>query len=231
MEFKPETLEKERARTPSDVAYAVIKKYGEGIDFMDEIKISDIISNLQRIYGSLENLKDKKVLDLGCGSTISERAATLIKEISQQKLQGIGEHNNPLYRELQQILPFDILMDIDFKTGKYSRTFEPWFDRVLVELGAIPVGIDTGNLEGENFEHYNIDLSQKGSLDVFPDKSFDAVHSRLLFSSPALENIFSKGKIISMRDELLSQAKRLIKDDGKIISDNDNFGDNIWSRK
>jgi hypothetical protein len=51
-------------------------------------------------------------------------------------------------------------------------------------LGAYPVGVDFGNLEGEAFEHYRVDLGQKGALDFLPSHSFDAVQDSRLFGSP-----------------------------------------------
>lgn len=219
-EFEPkiEVQMQEKVLGPEEILQVMAQKYGEGVKEVGVMmKIINFISELQQAYGSLHNLKGKRILDLGCGSIIPGHANVLIKEITQQKNQGMSEYNSPFYGELQRILPFDMLMNINFNTGEYNRTFEPWFDRVLVELGADPVGVDTGNLDGENFEHHNIDLTENGALDLFPDKSFDAIHSSLFFNSPQLQNNIGREEITSLRSELLNQAKRLVKDNGKIM--------------
>src|SRR5207247_4144223 len=54
-------------------------------------------------------------------------------------------------------------------TGERTAMFEPWFCRLLLELGAGPVGVDAGDLEGERFEHYSADLSRIGALDFLAD--------------------------------------------------------------
>jgi len=43
-------------------------------------------------------------------------------------------------------------------TGRQTAEFEPWMCRLLVELGAHPVGLDIGDLGGEAFEHHRVDL-------------------------------------------------------------------------
>ena len=67
------------------------------------------------------------------------------------------------------------------------RDFEPWFPRALHEIGIKCIGIDCGNLEGEEFEHYSLDLLTR-NLDFIPDHSIDYAHSRLLYSSPELSD-------------------------------------------
>src|SRR2546428_5018257 len=46
------------------------------------------------------------------------------------------------------------------RTKRRTALFEPWFSRLLVELGADPVAIDLGDLEGEPFEHHRVDLGR-----------------------------------------------------------------------
>ena len=48
-------------------------------------------------------------------------------------------------------------------TGERTAMFEPWFCRLLFALGADPVGVDAGDLEGERFEHHVADLSRIGA--------------------------------------------------------------------
>jgi len=70
------------------------------------------------------------------------------------------------------------------RTGRRTALFEPWFSRLLVELGADPVAIDLGDLESEPFEHHRVDLGQPGELDFLPDATFDGVQDSRLFGSP-----------------------------------------------
>jgi hypothetical protein len=86
-----------------------------------------------------------------------------------------------------------------------------------LELGAEPVGVDIGNLEGEEFEHYQLNLLRKKTLDFLPDHSFDAINMSLLLSSPQLEKISTMKQREEMEVELKHQVERLLKDDGKII--------------
>src|SRR3989344_3058045 len=90
-------------------------------------------------FGGENELKGKRILDIGCGSTTPE------------------------------------LND---------RSFEPWLCRALHELGAHPVGVDIGEIDTEKFEHYQLDLSKPGALNLFPDKSFDGVNCRAFLDSP-----------------------------------------------
>ena len=69
-------------------------------------------------------------------------------------------------------------------TGRRTSAFEPWMCRLLLELGARPVGIDIGDLDGEAFEHHRVDLGVPGALDFLPTGSFDAIHESRLFGSP-----------------------------------------------
>ena len=69
-------------------------------------------------------------------------------------------------------------------TGRRTVEFEPWMCRLLVALGARPVGIDIGDLDGEAFEHHRVDLGVPGVLDFLATGSFDAIHESRLFGSP-----------------------------------------------
>ena len=60
-------------------------------------------------------------------------------------------------------------------TGKRTAMFEPWFARLVLELGAEPVALDAGDLDGERFEHHRVDLGKIGSLDFLAAASFDGV--------------------------------------------------------
>jgi SAM-dependent methyltransferase len=107
-------------------------------------------------------------------------------------------------------------------TGERTAMFEPWFSRLLLELGAEAVGVDAGDLDGERFEHYSADLSRVGALDFLPDASFDGVQDSRLFGSPEF-----RAKNLKRRDhgrikaELRRQERRLLRPGGVVIhSDN-----------
>lgn len=138
------------------------------------------VDSLAERFGSLENIRGKRALDLACGS----------------------------------------LDSLDDGPG-----FEPWLPRILTELGASVVGIDIGSLEGEPYEHYNIDLSAKGALNFLPDHYFDIIHVKS-FNRGAPSPILVKQliwrdhktpiteQLQKIEDEIQVQQRRLLKEDG-----------------
>jgi hypothetical protein len=106
-------------------------------------------------------------------------------------------------------------------SGQRTAMFEPWFCRMLVELGADPVGVDAGDLEGERFEHYSADLSQIGALDFLPDASFDGIQDSRLFGSPEFLAMLPRDQHAPIKAELRRQEKRLLKP-GAVIIHSDN---------
>lgn len=107
-------------------------------------------------------------------------------------------------------------------TGERTAMFEPWFCRLLLELGATAVGVDAGDLEGERFEHHSADLSRVGALDFLPDASFDGVQDSRLFGSPEfLASIPDRRDHRRVKAELRRQERRLLRPGGVVIhSDN-----------
>lgn len=87
------------------------------------------------------------------------------------------------------------------------RDFEPWLARALHFLGARVIGIDTGDLEGEKFEHHSIDLAQPDALGFLKDGSVDAVvvSGVLIWLEP------------SERSALLKEISRVLKDKENIV--------------
>ena len=77
-------------------------------------------------------------------------------------------------------------------TGKRTAMFEPWFARLLLELGAEPVALDGGDLEGELFEHHRVDLGKPGALDFLAAASFDGVQDSRLFGSPEFRKAYPR---------------------------------------
>jgi hypothetical protein len=140
-------------------------------------------------------LKDKRVLDIACGSSTSKAPAFVFVNTP------FGEQRIPIAH-----------------ADGYTAQFEPWFCRILLALGAVPVGIDLGNLEGETFEHYHVDLGQPGALYFLPDHSFDAVHDSRLFGSPEFTAQFpNQEDRLRVAAEIRRQEQRLLKPGGKVI--------------
>lgn len=176
--------EAEKKINEHDKADKIIDKLKEKFNISD--MPDQVMFQLWRVsekFGGLDNVKGKRILDLGCGANFGT-----------WETDGYGDPD-----------------------VKKKRTFEPWLCRALVELGANPVGIDMGNLEGEEFEHYRIDLSKPGALDFLPDKSFDGANMRLFLTSPHLEQMTNKKKLYATEKEMEKQIKRLLKDDGILI--------------
>jgi hypothetical protein len=101
-------------------------------------------------------------------------------------------------------------------TGRRTALFEPWMCRLLVELGAWPVGIDIGDLAGEAFEHHRIDLGVPGALDFLATGSFDAVHESRLFGSPEFREAHRRATE-RIRREIHRQERRLLRPGGVLI--------------
>jgi SAM-dependent methyltransferase len=101
-------------------------------------------------------------------------------------------------------------------TGQRTAEFEPWMCRLLVELGARPVGIDMGDLADEAFEHHRVDLGVPGALDFLVTGSFDAVHESRLFGSPEFRD--AHGRVTErIRNEIHRQERRLLRPGGILI--------------
>jgi len=107
-------------------------------------------------------------------------------------------------------------------TGKRTALFEPWFARLALELGAEPVAVDSGDLEGERFEHHRVDLGRPGALDFLADASFDGVQDSRLFGSPEFRKAYPRRRDHDrVRAEIARQERRVLKPHGVLIhSDN-----------
>ena len=101
-------------------------------------------------------------------------------------------------------------------TGRRTAEFEPWMCRLLVELGARPVGIDIGDLADETFEHHRADLGVPGALDFLATGSFDAVHESRLFGSPEFREAYGRATE-RVRREIHRQERRLLRPGGILI--------------
>ena len=104
------------------------------------------------------------------------------------------------------------------RTGRRTALFEPWFARLLVELGADPVAIDLGDLAGEPFEHHRVDLGQPGGLDFLADASFDGVQDSRLFGSPEFRSAYpGRSDRARVKAEIKRQERRLLRPGGVLI--------------
>jgi len=101
-------------------------------------------------------------------------------------------------------------------TGLLTAAFEPWMCRLLVELGAQPVGIDIGDLADEAFVHHRVDLGVAGALDFLASGSFDAVHESRLFGSPEFRAEHGPATE-RIRREIHRQERRLLRSGGILI--------------
>lgn len=156
--------------------------------------IKQMFGRLATSFGRLSNIQNKRILDIGCGSNTSKAPSSLRIDTP------FGE------------------MKIGRARKGYTAQFEPWFCRILFELGANPVGIDSGDLEHEAFTHYHVDLGQVGALDFLPSRSFDAIQDSRLFGSPEFTAQFpNQADRLTVAQEIRRQEQRLLKTDGIII--------------
>jgi hypothetical protein len=101
-------------------------------------------------------------------------------------------------------------------SGRESVEFEPWMCRLLQALGARPVAVDIGDLDGEIFEHHRVDLGVMGALDFLAAGSFDAIHESRLFGSPEFRETHGRDAE-RVRAELHRQEQRLLRPGGTLI--------------
>ncbi len=156
--------------------------------------IEQMLGRLADSYEHLSVLQNKKILDIACGSNSSKLPAAL--------------YVNTPFGE----------MALARQSKGYTALFEPWFCRILLELGAIPVGVDFGDLEQESFTHYRVDLGKEGTLDFLPEHSFDGIQDSRLFGSPEFTAQFpDPADRLKVAREIRRQEKRLLKIDGIMI--------------
>ncbi len=156
--------------------------------------IGQMLGRLAKCFARLADLRDKRILDIACGSNSSKAPAPFRIDTP------FGE------------------MRIGRPRKGYTAQFEPWFCRILLELGADPVGVDFGDLEHEAFAHYRVDLGHPGALDFLPSRSFDAVQDSRLFGSPEFTAQFpNRGDRLQVAREIVRQEQRLLRPGGIII--------------
>lgn len=155
--------------------------------------IEQMAGRLAHSFRCLSDLKGKRILDIACGSNTS-------------KMPGSINVNTPFGE-----------ITLGGSRG-YTALFEPWFCRMLFHLGAIPVGVDFGDLDQEAFKHRRVDLGKPGALAFIPDASFDAIQDSRLFGSPEFTAQFpEQADRLKVAREIVDQEQRLLKPDGIII--------------
>lgn len=171
-----------------------LRKKMQGEQGVEEI-ILQMFGRLARSYPRLDDIRGQHILDIACGSNSSKEPASLrIKT------------------------PFGTVPVRRQANSGFAAKFEPWFCRVLVELGASPVGVDMGDLEAEVFAHHRVDLGKMGALDFLPDASFDAVQDSRLFGSPEFTAQFwRRVDRFKIAKEVVRQEQRLLKPGGILI--------------
>jgi hypothetical protein len=176
-----------------DDKYALSQKMGREPGLEEIIK--QLVGRIYHAYGALAVLKGQRVLDIACGSSTSKAPSSIFVNTP------FGERRIPIPA-----------------ADGYTAQFEPWFCRILLELGADPVGIDLGNLDGETFEYYHVNLGQAGALSFLADRSFDAVHDSRLFGSPEFTAQFpNQADRLKIAAEIWRQEQRLLKAAGIVI--------------
>ena len=181
----------------SNTIKALEARYHLGKKMTSEPGVGEIIKQmagrLAAAYTNLTDIKNKRILDIACGSNTSKLPAAL--------------HMNTPFGELS------------YGAGRgYTALFEPWFCRILFELESTPVGVDFGDLEHELFIHHRVDLGKIGALDFLPDHSFDGIQDSRLFGSPEFTAQFQNhSDRLKIAQEINRQEKRLLKGDGIII--------------
>jgi hypothetical protein len=157
--------------------------------------LEELYGRLLRAFGSLEAVAGLHVLDIACGSN-SSRAPEVFHLRTPSGQQPIESSAG----------------------GGYAAIFEPWFCRILETLGAVPVGVDRGDLQGETFETHTLDLGHPGALDALPGGAFDGVQDSRLFGSPEFTAQFpDPADRLAVAVEIVRQEDRLLKPGGVVI--------------
>ena len=107
-------------------------------------------------------------------------------------------------------------------------TFEAWLCRALQMCGAKAIGVDIGSNDGELFEHYCADLSEKGVLAKLfneeHDSSFDAIHVVMFCEgnlSPWLKSMTTPEERLQMKAGFFEETARLLKEGGWLLYEDD----------
>jgi len=97
-----------------------------------------------------------------------------------------------------------------------DRVYEPWLCRALHHLGVNAIGIDLGELDGEQFTHHQTNLLERDSLRFLPDNSVDVANARQLFTSPLYLRHFMEDNV-DLWEHLIPQLERIVKPEGTFM--------------
>ncbi len=185
-----------RTLEPSEAArfeWEVLKHFAGKKDYSGEIDFSNFsnyISSINKrevdhiVYGAYENL-GKYLRD---GGHVHEFITGLSPTILTLCL--LGGLENAKGKSILDLGCGSITSDADDGiTLRDEIWFQPWLCRTLPIVGVNCYGVDAGNLEGETFPHYNLDLTKSNSLDVIHSNSMDAIVMHHLFPSIRLSEI------------------------------------------
>jgi len=117
----------------------------------------------------------------------------------------------------KKILDLGCGTDPPIDTNYFGLPFKPNLCRLLHELKASPIGIDLGNLDNEEFEHYYVDLMEKDSLRFLPDSSIEVAIAIDLFTSPVFEEQYGIKTGKRLEENLLLQLERIVRPEGYFI--------------
>ena len=96
--------------------------------------------------------------------------------------------------------------------------YEPWMCRLLLHLGALPVGVDLAPQRDERFKAECADLTIPDALSFLETQSFDAAYISAFPTRKAIRHLVSKGlSWPAMRENILVHTRRCLKPDGIII--------------
>jgi hypothetical protein len=175
-----------------DARYSLLSKIAHEPGVQDII--TQLLGRLVWSFGSLASVKGEHIFDIACGSSTSKAPSRF-----------------RIHTPLGHLL-------LGRPRKGYTALFEPWFCRMLRELGADPVGVDIGDLEGEDFTHFRVDLGQIGALDFLPAHSFDDIQDSRLFGSPEFTAQFpGQADRLNVAREIRHQEGRLLKTNGILI--------------
>lgn len=124
------------------------------------------------------------------------------------------------------------ILDVACGSRSYEESnggrYHPWMPRLLVELGATPVGIDIEGQEHERFESYELNILKPDVLGFLPSGSFDAYNITAFPTIKALE-FMSEYEIEwePVKRNLLSHLSRILKPGARPICTLDQQADDF----
>ena len=104
-----------------------------------------------------------------------------------------------------------------YEDNPYHK-YDPWMSRLLLSLGAYPLGIDLQPQVDERFPSYTVDLFQRDSLGFVESSSFDAFYICAFPTRRAVQRMDEQGiEWFGIRAHILWHLQRVLKEDGRSI--------------